>query len=92
MKYSDFLSQKMKDDEFRHEYEKLQPQYEVIKALIEARKSINMTQHELSVKSGVAQSDISRIESGNGNPTLKMLERLADGMDMHLKLEFLPNK
>lgn len=51
-----------------------------------------MTQHELSVKSGVAQSDISRIESGSGNPTLKMLERLADGMDMHLKLEFVPNK
>ena len=37
MRYSDFLSEKMKDDEFRHEYEKLQPQYEVIKALIEAR-------------------------------------------------------
>ena len=50
-----------------------------------------MTQKELSEKSGVAQSDISKLENGNSNPSIKMLQRLASSMNMHIKVEFVPN-
>ena len=55
-----------------------------------ARKSCNVTQKQLSETTGIAQSDISKIENGSGNPTIKLLKRLADGLGMNLKIEFIP--
>ncbi len=49
-----------------------------------------MTQKDLSEATGITQADISRIENGTRNPSLKMVKRLAAGMGMRLKLEFLP--
>ncbi len=63
---------------------------EIIKALIEARRASGMTQKELSELTGIAQGDISKLEKGNANPSLRTLQRLADGMGMRLKLEFVP--
>ena len=45
---------------------------------------------ELAKKTGIDQSDISKIETGNANPALSTLKRLAEGMDMVLRLEFIP--
>ena len=64
----------------------------VIKALIDARTSNNLTQEELSKRTGIHQSDISKLEKGTRNPSLKLLQRLAEGMDMFLKIEFVPKK
>lgn len=89
--YKNLLNERLKDEDFKKEYDELNPEYEVIKAFLTARKSIDMTQKELAEVSGVAQSDISKLENGNSNPTIKMLQRLANGMDMHLKVEFVPN-
>lgn len=60
-----------------------------IRAFIEARHSSGMTQKELSELTGIAQADISKLENGNANPSLRTLQRLADGMGMKLKLEFV---
>lgn len=49
-----------------------------------------MTQKELAKRTGINQADISKIETGNANPTLAVLKRLAEGMGMVLKLEFIP--
>lgn len=49
-----------------------------------------MTQKELSERTGITQADISRIENGTRNPSLEMINRLARGLGMRLKLEFLP--
>ena len=59
--------------------------------MIDARKSQNMTQKELSERTGITQADISRIENGTRNPSLEMVKRLARGMVMVLKLEFKPD-
>ena len=88
--YKDLLNERLKDADFKKEYEEMNPEYEVIKAVLAARKSVDMTQKELAEVSGVAQSDISKLENGNSNPTIKMLQRLANGMNMHLKVEFVP--
>ena len=44
----------------------------------------------MAERTGIAQSDISKLENGNSNPTLGMLKRLADGMGMTVKLQFVP--
>ena len=88
--FKKYLGEQLKDDEFREEYEKLEPEFSIVQAVIDARKTANLTQKELSEKTGIAQSDISKLENGNSNPTLAMLKRLADGMGMTIKLQFVP--
>ena len=79
-----------KNPQLKEEYDALEPEYDIIQAMIDARKSRNMTQKELSEITGITQADISRIERGPRNPSLEMVKRLAKGMGMVLKLEFVP--
>ena len=59
-------------------------------ALKKARKQAGLTQVELSKRSGISQADISRLENGTGNPSVLLLHRLADAMDMTLSIKFVP--
>ena len=77
-------------DLVKREYDELQPEYDIIQAMIDARASQNITQKELSDRTGITQADISRIEHGTRNPSLAMMKKLAAGLGMQLKLEFLP--
>ena len=87
---NEFFNQQMQDPEFRSEYEKIQPEMDIIRAIVDARLSQNLTQKELAERTGINQADISKLENGTRNPSLKLLQRLADGMDMILKIEFIP--
>ena len=87
---NEMFSEEMKNDEFRKEYEAIQPELDVIRAMVDARNSVNMTQKELSERPGISQADISKIENGTRNPSLNLLKRLAEGMGMTLKIEFVP--
>ena len=87
-----FFDEQIKDEEFRKEYENFQPEFDIIRALVDARTSQNLTQKELAEKTGINQADISKIENGTRNPSLSMLKRMADGMGMYLKLDFVPKK
>ena len=89
-KFDDFLAEQLKEPEFRAEYEALQPERAVIQAMIDARRSSGMTQKQLSEITGIAQSDISKLENGSSNPSIRTLQRLASGMGMTLKVEFVP--
>ena len=91
-KFDDFFEEQMKDPEFKTEYNNLQPEFDVIRAIIDARTTQNLTQKQLSEKTGINQADISKLENGTRNPTINLLKRLADGMDMILKIEFIPKK
>ncbi|MBR2409313.1 MAG: helix-turn-helix transcriptional regulator [Lachnospiraceae bacterium] len=85
-----FLEKQLQDEEFRKEYESMQPEFDVIKALVAARTSQNLTQKELAERTGIHQADISKLENGTRNPSLNLLKRLAEGMGMVLKVEFIP--
>lgn len=84
-----YLDQQMKDPEFAAEYEAMQPEYEAIRAVIAARLESHMTQKELAEKTGIRQSNISRIESGASSPTIETLARIAAGMGKQLKIDFI---
>lgn len=89
-KYSDFLAEQLNDPEIKAEYDALEPEFAIIQAMIDARKSSGLTQKQLAERTGIAQADISKLESGNANPSLKTLQRLAAGMGMKIKIEFQP--
>ena len=89
--FRDTLNRRLENDaEFRKEYEALSPEYEIAKMLIACRNNGNLTQKQLSELTGIDQADISKIENGNANPSIKTLTRIASAMNMNLKIEFVP--
>lgn len=76
----------LKDDEFKSEYEKLKPRYEAIEQIIVARKELNITQAELAKRVGTQKSNISRLESGNYNPSLDFLIKVSDALGKRLSV------
>ena len=84
--------EQMKNPEFVKEYEAIQPEMDVIRAIVDARTSQNITQKELAERTGINQADISKLENGTRNPSINLLKRLAEGMGMVLKIEFVLKK
>lgn len=70
----------------------MQAEFDVIRAIVDARTSQNLTQKQLAEKTGINQSDISKLENGTRNPSVNLLKRLAEGMGMALKIEFIPKQ
>lgn len=91
-KFNDYLKEQMQDPEFKKEYDNLQPEFDIIRAIVDARTSQNLTQKQLAEKTGIPQTDISKLENGTRNPSINLLKRLAEGMDMMLKIEFVPKQ
>lgn len=56
--------------------------YAFLKALMTARRAQHLTQEQLAVQSGIAQTEISRIERGRKSPTLDTYSRLAAALDL----------
>mgnify|MGYP001488102604 CR=1 FL=1 len=83
--FRNFLNKQLEDPEFKAEWEALQPELSLVQAMISG-----LTQKELSERTGIAQADISKLENGNANPSLRTLQRLAAGMGMQVKIEFIP--
>ncbi len=88
--YKDFLNEQLQNEKFKKEYDALDAEFSIVQTMIDARKVSGLTQKDLAERTGIAQADISKLENGNANPSLKTLQRLADGMGMKLKLEFVP--
>ena len=90
--FKDYKKQQMQDTELGREYEAIHPEMDVIRAIVNARTSQNLTQNELAKRTGINQADISKLENGTRNPSINLLKRLAEGMGMNLKIEFVPKQ
>ena len=88
--YKDYKEKALRNPEVKAEYDALQPEYDIIQTMINARNEQHITQKELAERTGITQADISRIENGTRNPSLAMVKRLAEGLGMRLKIEFVP--
>ena len=88
--YREFLKEQLQNEDFKKEYDALDAEFSIIQAMLDARTAAGLTQKDLATRTGIAQADISRLENGNANPSLRTLQRLAEGMGMKLKLEFVP--
>ncbi|MBM3142297.1 MAG: helix-turn-helix transcriptional regulator [Chloroflexi bacterium] len=88
--YKDVKKRSLADLEFRREYEALGPEFELIESIIRRRMELKMSQEELAAKVGTGQAAISRLESGNANPTLASLAEIAEALDADLRIELKP--
>ena len=88
--FDDMLNEQLEDIKFRKEYEDMQPEMDVIRAIVDAGTAQNLTQKELSKITGINQADISKLENGTRNPTVSLLKRPAEGMGIELRIQFIP--
>lgn len=88
----DYKEEQMQNPEFARAYDEIQPELDVIRAIVNARNLQNLTQKELAERTGINQADISKLENGTRNPSINLLKRLAEGMGMVLKIEFVPKQ
>ena len=86
--FRDTLNKELKNPEFKKEWDGLEPEFQIIKSVIDSRAELSMTQKDLSELTGIHQSEISKIENGCANPSLKTLERLASAFGKKLKISF----
>lgn len=84
-----FLKESLKDPLLKAEFDRQQPEFAVIQALIDARIKKSLTQKQLAEKMGTTQSAISRLEKGNVSPTVDFLKKLAEATDSRLDIRFL---
>ena len=82
----------LKDPLLKTEYDRLQPEFAVINAMIEARRKKGITQVDLAKKMGTKQSVISRLESGRANPSIGFLKKLANALQTNLEIRFVQHK
>jgi len=82
------LNRQLENPDFAAEWERQRPEREYIKAIASARMEQNMTQKELSERTGIRQSNISRIENGNCSPSIATLQQIARGIGKTLHIEF----
>ena len=88
--FRETLNDQMNNPDFRAEWESLEPERQIIRAILDGREKNNITQKQLSEATGIGQADISRLENGTANPSLRTMKRLASGMGMRLQIEFVP--
>jgi predicted transcriptional regulator len=86
----ELLEEQLKDPIFKEKYDALEPEFMVMQAMIDARREKGITQKDLSKATGISQADISRLEHGTGNPSIRTLKRVANALHMSLKIEFVP--
>ena len=84
-----FKAKLLADPRVREEYEKLVPEYAVARAIIAARASRGITQHELARRMKTSQSYVARLESGRSLTSMRTVVRVAKALRAHPRIEFV---
>ncbi|NLR08934.1 MULTISPECIES: helix-turn-helix domain-containing protein [Lactobacillaceae] len=82
------IDERMKDDRVKADMMNEKAKLDLAVSLMEARENANLTQKELATLVGTSQNAISRVENGNGNPSLRTLTRIADALNQPLDIRF----
>lgn len=84
--YTAFKKKMLKNPLLRKEYDDLGPEYQILQKMLDERLKSGLTQAQLARKIGTKQSAIARFESGTTNPTIQFLHKMADALDVRLKI------
>lgn len=78
----------MKDPAYRREYDKLEEEFSLTTAMIEARSRAGLTQEEVAHRMKTTQAVVARLEGGGSMPSTRTLERYAKATGSRLKITF----
>ncbi|EKD99354.1 MAG: Helix-turn-helix protein [uncultured bacterium] len=83
-----YKEESLKDPEFYEAYKEQDPEFEIVSQIIKARIEQHLSQKELAERVGTKQSNISRLERGDYNPSLQFLKKVAKGLGKELHISF----
>ena len=89
MNYTELKKQLLSDPKVKAEYDALEPEYQFIRDMLAFREELSLSQQGLADLTGIDRSDISRIENGNANPSLKTMKRIASGLGKRLEIRIV---
>jgi transcriptional regulator with XRE-family HTH domain len=92
MNWQELKSRLLKDPAFKEEYDALEPEYRLLRAIIEQRIKKGLSQEMLARKIGTRQEAVARLENGRANPTLRFLKKVADALDAELEISLQPKR
>lgn len=87
--FTRYLNKKLENPEFRKEWDSLETEYQIMHEMMKARIEAGMTQKQLSEKTGINQSNLSRIENGSANPSVATLEKIASALGKKVSISFI---
>ena len=91
MDWKEYKKKRFKEDlELKIEYDELELEYRIIGQIINLRMEKKITQKQLAKLMNTKQPSIARFESGNYNPTLDFLKKIAEVLDSDLDIKFIP--
>ena len=84
--FEHFLNRALKDPDIKAEYDRLEPEFAIIRSIIRKRLETGMSQKQLAQKMGTKQSALSRLESGTYNPSLAFLKKVSETLGGKLQI------
>ena len=78
-----------RDEAFREAWRNSEPEYEIMRLIVEGRQECGLSQQEVAERCGMKQSNVSRLETGGGNPTVSTLQKLARCFGKQLEIRFV---
>ena len=73
-------------------YDSINIEADVLYSLVKERYRQGMTQQELADRTGIDRAEISKLENGNSNPTLRTMKKLANALNCNLVINWVPKK
>ena len=84
-----YLKEQIKDPDFKKEWDENEARYQLMMMVLRARNEEQLTQSELAERTGLRQSNISRIEKGQSMPSIATLAKIAQGLGKRLEIRFV---
>jgi transcriptional regulator with XRE-family HTH domain len=89
---SDMHKRWMEEPDYRKAYDALEGEFDLAKAVLQARNRVGLTQAELARKMGTTQPVLARLEGGRARPSMRTLDRLARATGTRLLIKFEPRQ
>ncbi len=87
--FDDYHGEQMKDPKFKKAYDSLEVEFQIIHDIIRKRIKNDISQKELAKRIGSDQATISRLETGNYNPSIKFLKKIAAAVGGKLQVKIV---
>ena len=87
--FDDYLKEQLKDPEFKKEWDRTEPEYQVLEEIIRARIEKKLSQRKLAKKAKTTQAVLSRIENMTVSPSIQLVQRIAEAMGKKLEIKFV---
>ena len=87
--FREALNEELENPVFKKEWDALEPEFQFIKEMLAEKEKRGMSQKDLAKAIGIDPANLSRIEMGERNPTMKTLKKIADGLDKKLYITFV---